>query len=254
MFHRGPTLLRASIGSATPNLYSIRAADESRLRSALRADAADQYYCALVSLLSSLRCVETGFYAWGAVQAYYSYFYSCRSWLANNGVCVFHSGGHANKKSKAYYVRCRVGEVVKPIKGTTHESAVRLFAECGGAVKFGEQPIGSHSPGRWLQSVRESANYRMSRFSDPVPMDCFRLVTSNGVRRSVVEYLEEGNSYLAYDADHAAVALPIVTLKRLSAELKARSNSLMNEEQVSLVMGTSIDRNGPIRPLLVSLV
>ncbi|SEB70926.1 hypothetical protein [Terriglobus roseus] len=172
----------------------------------LLADANDYFQSAAVTFFDALRGIELGYFSWATVKLYFV-FYSLRARLALNRECIFYAG-HSPLALEA-------SDNASPVKlsGTTHKAVISRFSSRFPNDYFLSQDIGGKPPLDWLMALREDANYRNSRFSEPVAPSHLTFAATNDLRKVLTAYTTD--DVYVFDEQHAIVAYPFKMLKAL---------------------------------------
>jgi hypothetical protein len=215
----------------------------SALVAALKQDASDYFYSGCLSVVDGIRGLVGGFYTWPTIKLYYSVFYSLRSILAAEGVCVFYIG------RKPFVIKSTAGCKPSILKGTTHESILKLFTELYPAHLLVSQPIGYMPALRWLLKQREDCNYKNPRFSEPIAPEHFRKIELIGVRNLVSAYVADAMNTFTFDKDHAMLAYPLASLSHAAITLRSQSGLVINDEELRFLLNECRDSKGRLSPL-----
>lgn len=232
-------LARSTVESHALN--HLQAADFS---SRLEDDSLGLCYNAIMSFGSAIQDVRGGSFGWAIVKNYYATFYAMRSILAADGV------GFAYMHGTPIEVPSRAGHRFKKRKGQTHVAVYDLFRSRYPSDAVIVNDIDGEEPFNWLREKRELVNYRMQRFPlTASEVGIFEDMATQKMRRVMESYLDI--STYAYDADHAAIALPLACV--LKCVKKARGKELYKRPtQISAVRTLLADGTGPL-PRFVSL-
>lgn len=209
-----PTAVLKGPAAAPPPLS---AANANTLSSYLAQDAISYAYSGAITLSESISSASRDYYTWSTVKAYYATFYFVRAILAFNGTGIFYDG------KTPWNITSVAGQVPEKGKGTTHQFAMTLFRKKLASNWLLSQLIGLDDPLEWLQERREDANYKLARFVEPAIPAYFVKISTAGVRKSITLYLQTGNEFLAFDADHAILAYPLQALIHCVAAAKHRA-------------------------------
>lgn len=228
----------------------LSAAESDALAAVLRADADDMYYSSCVTLLEALLGLRRHCYTWATVKFYYSTFYALRAALALNGDCLFYI------KSTPYHIKAAVGAAPSGKSGNTHYAAIALFSALRKGHFLLSQKIGITEPLEWLTERREEANYRKARFGDPAAPDHFRFVETDGVRKLLETYIQDGESgsdTYTFLPDHAVFAYPLRALLLIGREFKKAGGASVEREEVVFMDDLGRDSSGQF-PRLMQLL
>ncbi|MGR0481769.1 MAG: hypothetical protein ACTFAL_10295 [Candidatus Electronema sp. V4] len=215
-----------------------------KLQLNLREDACDYLYSATVSLGDALRGLNRGLFTWATVKLYYSVFYTMRARLALKGFCIFYI------KMSPYSISSVPGKQAQKEKGPTHKVVMQLFRENNIDPFMLSQPIELKDPIDWLMNLRENANYKIARFTEPDVPEYFIKVNKFGVRRSCQEYISDTSALYLFDPDHAMVAYPISLIHRAFSEFQRENLSMQKKESKSFLNKLFSDKRGPFFSLL----
>jgi hypothetical protein len=253
--HRGgqfiTSLISAAVG-ASPTRAAKKAAARSlfltpaqvaTLRSALHDDSQDYFYSACISIVDALRGLQCGFYSWATVKLYYSAFYSLRSLLAADRVCVFYVD------SSPFSVLANAGECGTAGSGQTHAYVLERFATQNPNHRFVKQDVDAVPALDWIIEKREDANYKIPRFSEPNAPAHFGQIELYGVRKLVSTYLADTADIYTFDKDHAMLAIPIAALVEAASVAKGLGTVRFAVDELSMLTSECCDDTGPLAPM-----
>lgn len=220
----------------------ISATQAVSLRSCTRYDAAWSYRSATGSLSAALVGIAAGLRSWPVIQLYYSLFYSLRSILYSNDVCIYYCG------KKPIEPVAKVGEVPSQLKfqgaGSSHIAAARVFRN-----NFPRHPLSGDIDFQpaldWMRSLREAANYNEPMMNLDDRMKCFDRVSTMGARQALNFYASNLNLY-AFLPEDAVVALPFFAAFQAHASLDPIASNLISDE-VGRVLTRIRDKKGLIK-------
>lgn len=185
-------------------------------------DAAWSYRSSILSLVSALTSLDSGYRSWPVVQLYYSTFYSIKSILYSNQICIFYKDG------KPYRLDVSPGAIASKLTfkgaGNSHFAAGRIFED-----RFPNHPLNGDidftRAFAWLRGKREKVNYGEPLMNMDDWMTCFSEISNRGVRSTFNTYNSDLRLY-AYLEDHAVLAFPLyaATLARNTLSEKARTD------------------------------
>lgn len=207
------------------------------INNSLQSDSIDYFYSGAVSIGDAIQAINNKFYTWATVKLYYSIFYLSRSMLGANGFAILYDG------SKPYCWKCSVGETPIKKSGQTHKVVLDLFVDKLRSSRL-RSDIDSIPAFEWMMARREDANYKTSKFCEPLVPEHFQKIAATGVRLSIVSYATDPNLLLAFDKDHAILALPIAAMKQAIVELKNHNINIPEETKIYLA-SIHRDKNGP---------
>jgi len=179
----------------------------------LKNDALNYLYSALITYAEAIKGIQNGLYSWATVKLYYSAFYSLRSILSTDSVCVFYLG------TKGYTINARQGECPTKAAGTTHKLVMSLFEKKYPSSPFVNQQIDMVDAFQWLMDQRELANYKNGRFSEPDVPVIFEKCNI-GLQNLISAYLADNIYGYCFDNDHAMLALPLEIIKKACESIK----------------------------------
>lgn len=183
--------------------------EAATLEKSLREDAVSLAQVAIATLFEGLNGVKHSRFTWSKIKLYYATFYAIRSMLMIRGVSIFYMG------SSPHSLKSFRGETAKSRKGNTHSAAHVIFKEEFPSHILLSQEIGGIDPLEWIENKRNDASYRFAPMIDPETPDEFRFVV-NRFRATISAYLKDPDLLYAFDADHAMIAFPILTITELS--------------------------------------
>jgi len=199
------------------------------LRAGAASDAAWSYRSSILSIVASLNALEAGYRSWPVVQLYYSVFYSVRSILLSNSICLYHNS------SKPMQIEGVAGQVPRQLTfkgaGSSHIGAFRVFSS-----KFPENPLNGEidfEPATdWMRRLRETVNYQQSQMNMDDRLRQFTRVDREGVRRALGAYLQDIELY-AFLPEDAALAFPLYAaqqaLRSLPVEARRECRDLVQD-------------------------
>lgn len=196
----------------------------------LKNDALNYLYSALISYAEAIKGIEAGFFSWATVKLYYCAFYSLRTILSVDGLCVFYVG------TKGYSIKVRQGEYPVKANGTTHKLVMSLFKKNNSSSPFITQEIDMSEPFEWLMSKREQANYKNGRFTEPGKPIIFNK-SSIGLQVLIKEYMLDRDQKYCFDEDHAVLALPLEIVKEASKKLISNTTFRLSQSDIKFLKG-----------------
>lgn len=253
--HRAQHYLNSTVFNPQPTnraamtLRHLTAGEAHTLSASLLEDARSYRFSASVSLSEALYGLSADFFTWPTVELYYSAFYALRAYMAASGIALFYPRIGTQSNTPPYWIEAVPGAVALAWKGTTHAAILDLFADRFPSHFLLSQPIGTEKPFVWLARRREDANYKVAKFCEPTVPAHFQQISSLGVRRATVSYMEDRNKFLAFDPDHAMVAFPMACLRAISTEMVARQQTGLAEDDIRALHHRARDRTGPLAHL-----
>ncbi|MBP0634923.1 hypothetical protein [Cupriavidus sp. AcVe19-6a] len=190
-------LLGGEVHKNLPN-----ATQAAAIVASLALDAKDYLYNSMVSVLESANGMVSGRYTWSAVKGYYGAFYAMRAHLASHHVCIC----YVASKSSYYSLHLSGPAKVVKLKSSTHSSVLIAYEQHPSTKSVVQDIMGVAAP-TWLKELRETANYRQSSFTDPLPLQN-QPPRGTDIFRHIDGYLAAIDTY-CYDPAHAAVAYPL---------------------------------------------
>ncbi|MEQ1685287.1 MAG: hypothetical protein ABL916_16695 [Burkholderiaceae bacterium] len=230
----------ATRGAQAANTVALTSGEASKFANALVQDARDEIYSAAFSVCEAVQGLDRQMFTWSTVKLYYSVFYLARASLGLSRVGLIYV------KQTPYTWVATPGGTPKKSSGTTHKAALAAFALHRASSPLLSQLIGVTDPFEWLVSLREAANYRLPKFSEPDAPDHFKFVARFGVRRLLSEYLADDAHHYTFDPDHAMLAFPVATLRETMAQLRTVTGAGLSQSDCSVIGGQCFDRQGPI--------
>lgn len=245
--HRASKYLRgkfpAHANKALVEGTPLTAGDAASIGSFLPIDANDCYYCACLSVIDGLRAVDVDFYTWSTVKMYYSVYYSIQAILAWGNIAFF------RPERAPFHVRANVGEYPVFVNGQgTHKPMLDCFRTLNPTHHLLSEEIEFVDAFQWMMEKRESANYFVSRFSEPTIPSHFEKIADLGIRSAVLSYIE--SDALAFDKDHAIVSFPIAVLKCAGDHAKINGGAIMSEDELEFLKRKCRERKSALSPLL----
>ena len=191
----------------------------------LKNDALNYLYSALITYSEAIKGIQHELYSWATVKLYYSAFYSLRSILSTDVVCVFYIG------TKGYSIYTRHGECPAKANGTTHKLVMSLFEKKYPSSPFVNQQIDMVDAFQWLMDQRELANYKNGRFLEPdVPIIFERC--NVGLQNLISAYINDNTYSYCFDNDHAMLALPLEIIKKACESVKSNITFRFNRSDI----------------------
>lgn len=229
------------VGSGQGALDSLLSAS---IQAAAKNDAAWSYRSALLSFVVAINGLDSGYRSWPIVNLYYSAFYSIRSILYSNFICIYYCSG------KPMIARARAGEY--PIQmtfkgsGNSHYAAHKIFQQefpnhpLNGQIDFDE----AYS---WMKSCREIVNYNDPGMNMDDRMNFLRRIEATSVRASLTYYAE--NLRLnAFLPEEAVLAFPFFALTEALSSLD-KADAEFIKPYVAEILARAKDRSGVIATL-----
>ncbi|WP_221017476.1 hypothetical protein [Klebsiella pneumoniae] len=216
-------------GQVSPNVaitHVLNGNTSLELDRCLKNDGINYLYSALISYAEAVKGIQTGFYSWATVKLYYSAFYSLRSVLSSDGICIFYLG------TKGYTLFVRQGESPEKADGTTHKLVMKLFKKKYPLSPFVNQQIDMVEAFDWLMEQRETANYKNGRFSEPdVPVIYERC--NIGLQRLLTAYIQDVDYNYCFDHEHAILSLPLEIIKEASSSVIQKTTFRFNNNDIA---------------------
>jgi hypothetical protein len=229
--------------SACPPLNHIQAAT---LASQSKTDVTAHLYSGILTLADALNGLRASYYSWATTKLYYSLFYALRASLLVRGYGLFYYN------TKPGLIEIKPGGLVRKLttgeaQGGSHGSTLRLYAKfVPSSVLL--SPVGADPSLQWLKDLREEVNYNQIKFMEPgCPRWFANSLAKNPLRKVVGAYITDNVLY-AFDPDHAAMALPMLSLRLATQEAEAAGCTLEDSERQFLT-GSLRDDAGPLANL-----
>jgi len=220
--------------------YVINRAEATQIRNHLHNDALSYIYSATVTVGDAIRGIRQNLFTWATVKMYYATFYSCRALLALDDICIFYVG------RRPFSIEARAGNNPQRKQGQTHKVVLDEFERQGVVSRLISQPIGYDSPLNWLMKKREEANYRFAKFKEPDIPEHFQKIVNLGIRQALTAYLQDPFDIYLFDADHAIVAYPTITLQCAYNKMGTFDNLRLTDREMSYLCSLFRDNHGPI--------
>lgn len=217
-----------SISPAIIDATTLSSIQRSGLASCLSEDSAAYLYSAIVSYADAMNGIRGGYYSWATVKLYYSVFYSLRSILSSDDVCLFYIG------AKPYSIHVEDEGKAKKESGNTHKVIIKMYESSYQYDPIVTQQIDMQNPLAWLAEKREQCNYKNARFFEP-SIPCYYNKIMNDLSVNVRVYFQDLDFLYAFDKDHAIIALPTMIIKKAIDKYSARFN--MPHEDVHYLSG-----------------
>ncbi len=239
-----------SIGGGGLPTAPLSPAQATQLNACLKQDAVNYLYSGCVTIGDAMQAIEKSLYSWATVKLYYSTFYLLRSTLALSGHALIYDG------TKPRSILGNSGQSPTNISGNprgTHQAVIQMFSTSFPGNPLLSQEIGNSSPFKWMMAKRENANYHAGRFPDPICPEHFKKIVSFGVRKSTGQYISDQSYLYSFDPDHAALALPIETLKHVLKHPQLGTAANYDDESKRFFRSVFSDKSGPIQDFLALL-
>ncbi|AKQ42754.1 hypothetical protein CP97_12965 [Aurantiacibacter atlanticus] len=206
--------------------HRITLADEQALRDHSDSDALASYERAALSLLQAVCDLQKGDRLWAAVKLYYSVFYSLKTEILLERYTPIRAG-------RVLIFDCKQGEFCKQYNGRSsgdHGLAIalakRYFSE---SDVLQSQSIDGIMTYEWLKSVREVVQYRLRRPPELEKFDPFFSDEQWDLGNQIETFLADTEPYYAFDADYAALAIPVKRFQLTSQRLMNENMNLDSE-------------------------
>jgi hypothetical protein len=207
MYQRAPlyieTLVPAPFNKTNARSLTLGASTAASLGAALADDARGALFSGISTLADALWGVQRGHFSWATVKFYYACFYAAKAALARDGLAVFYVG------SSPALLEATAGSQISFCGGNSHAVVTSEYERRFPFGALVSQEIDAEPAFRWITRRREEVNYRLQKFSDPVPNEWFKKIVDLGVRKAMPAYLNDPTLY-AYDSDHAICVLPLL--------------------------------------------
>lgn len=241
--HRAQTVASLVLhgrSAATVATKALSSVDAAQLQAALIEDARDAIYSGVLTIAEAAQGLDRRHFTWATVKLYYSVFYLTRAMLGINGIGLI----YVNKTP--YTWRAVAGERPGKRSGTTHGAVLTAFEEFMPGNLLLSQTIGVDEPFEWLVGKRETANYKLVRFSEPSAPAHFTSVERHGVRRLLRDYISDEHYLFTFDPDHAMLAYPIEAMKMTLDLLRTSGGAALVADDTTFLASQCFDRTGPI--------
>jgi hypothetical protein len=223
--------------------------EAASLTSRLRVDASDFYYSAWISFLDAISGIQKGFYTWATVKLYYSVYYSFSASLSIDDFCAFHF------RHSSYSVRAQPGASPQSTTdGGSHKTILKAFERLNPGHALLSQTIDLNVATDWLIGLREDANYRRARFSEPTCENPFLQIDKLGLRKALVAYSSDKSASFAFDPDHAVMAYPLLALQLIGQQVATAGNmKALTDEETKFLRSKARDKSGLLSILITDL-
>jgi hypothetical protein len=229
----------------------LSAAEVAALRVAQAQDMQDFWYSGLLTLGEAIWSLDKKQFSWATAKFYYSTFYFCRAILSAHSISIEFcqipkptgtksSDGHFAWRSMQQARGQKTGR-------NTHDSVLKYFETNSVVNRLTGQTIGQSLDQipSWLSKQRNAANYTRSRFADPEPTECMKILSRTSARKALTLYLDDPQLTYAFDSDHAIFAYPV----ELAKELSTLSSLSTNSDELALLKRCLSDDSGPFSNL-----
>jgi hypothetical protein len=233
-------LLPVNASVLATTTHALNMSEATSLSHCLMNDAVSYLYSSTISVGDAVRGINCLLLTWATVKLYYATFYALRSLLALDGIGIFYVG------SRPFAVEARAGSLPVKRNGPTHKVVIDEFRARNTDPYLLSQPIGFDDPLNWLMLKREEANYKNAKFSEPTIPDHFRVIVQSGIRLSIKEYLQDIAGTYLFDPDHAILAYPLSTLKRVYDRCRLQGIETNTGEEIGYITKLFSDSKGPV--------
>lgn len=207
--------------------------DANALVESARADIQGQFERAALTLLQAIADIEVRNRLWATVKLYYSVFYALRVELHLNGLSIVRCGKifTCDRKYGSTLTRYNNAE-----KGD-HAIAISLASKhLTGIDILLDAKIDGKSTYLWMKSLREIVQYKMRNPPETVGYDPFFPANQMSISEQIQLYLNDTDPYYCFDADYAALAIPIkrfqITAKNVQSEKIPLTKEFMGAVEV----------------------
>ncbi|WP_299937533.1 hypothetical protein [uncultured Nitratireductor sp.] len=216
--------------------------EAAALKAALVADGVNVAQTAYASIADAVLAISGKRFTWATIKLYYVAFYSVKALLMLDGVSIFYRG------RTPYMIRARAGELFKKKSGNSHSVAFKEFRSSYNSDVLLSQPIAGVDPLEWIENLRNAASYNTAPFPDPqVPAHFVQ--QDARLRLHVSSYLTETVPVYPFQEDHALLAYPILSLRRLDQELQRQGKTVPISAHYRTIFTTAGCDVGPLNSL-----
>ena len=199
--------------------YRLTLSDEQSLRDCTDEDAKASFERAALSICQAVCDLQSGDRLWAAVKLYYSVFYSLKTEILLERYSPIRAG-------RILLFDCRQGKKCTQYNGKAtgdHGLSIALAKRYfSSSDVLQTQTIDGASPYEWMKAVRETVQYRMRRPPELEQFDPFFPDSQWDLESQIETFMSDSDSYFCFDADYAALAIPVrrfqLTSKRVKAE------------------------------------
>lgn len=235
--HLAQQYINSIYSGAPTNFPPLTSAQAAVLERMLAQDAMAYTYSGIISLADAISGVDRKAFSWSTVKSYYSIFYFLRAILAMKKICIFYQG------SSPFIALSVAGKVPEKTKGNTHAVVLSQFKTYAKSHWLLSQEIDGGNALDWSRSLREEANYKISRFIEPNVPKQFSSLVQVGSRKAVTSYINDDQ--LAFDSDHAIIAYPLKALVFIVSDLKSAGMQFSAVDR-QFLSSLCKDKDGPI--------
>ena len=187
-------------------------------------DATSLFYSAMVSFLDAMHGLRAGFFSWATVKLYYVGFYAARAILGFNSVGICYSL-KADGRGVEFSLKAAAGANPRQERGPTHKTVWRLYQQELPSSRL-LSIINTDPAHIWMMGLREQANYKNPKFTEPFVPPHFSFIDRSSLERTLPLYFGDSIDLYTFDPDHACVAFPIACLKQAQISLRSAGKSL----------------------------
>lgn len=193
-------------------------------RTALGKDAISLYTKALISFCGGIQDLANEHTGWALVKLYYSLFYSSRA-----NLCARQQGLVRNKSWFRFDLTSANNPCIK--LSTTykndHEVALFLYANLyGDSDALLSNTIENKAPYVWMMETRNTVNYRLAHFSDPLfpPNIQSGMIgySPKSISSILDSYIDDTENILSFQPEHAWLAIPFKQILRCREEIRLK--------------------------------
>jgi hypothetical protein len=197
--------------------YKVLYSQVASLRHCVEQDAFTFYERAVQSLFEAIYGINSGLEGWPIIKLYYSIFFLLRCELALNHIALIRS-------PDIHYLRCDPNQLLTPVlkkcRGSDHKAVIFTFKQLlGDADILSSQLIDEMYPYTWMGELREWVNYKSNSFPEAGNISHFFSKSIMDIEDQIAMFLIDHEPYFCFDADYAALALPIKRAQHTSRNL-----------------------------------
>jgi hypothetical protein len=210
--------------------FEVTTSLKSAAIDAVTRDALSLFHKSVLTFSSAYTDIRTNNRAWSIVKLYYSMFYAVRSRLAARRHALVRSGCW-------FHFDLNVPQAPAKALNTKrhrndHDTALHLYEDIFSASdRLLTNSIDGATPFTWMMGLRNIANYRAARFSDPEFLFDFMsagsLPDARALDAMIAQNVDDVDDILVFQPEHAWLALPMKQLIAACADISVAGASLM---------------------------
>lgn len=190
---------------------SITKQQAEQLRMALRKEARDLYYKAVVSFLEAIDGLEHNSYSWPTIELYYSVFYASKAYINMCGFALLRA------ERKLFYIKAQPKEKFCRCTNTTdHKATFEILERYFKDDYLLSNQIDGINTYDWIMMKREDVNYKDCIFREPEAPEFWELINSasndDNIKSVLDKLARDSEGLYIFQPDYAILGIPIKRL------------------------------------------